>query len=216
MEKSISIKEEIKCKFNLKEVDIRTYSPLALAYIGDGIYDLIIRTIVVGRGNTRANTLHHRTSRLVNAVAQAKMAALLEPEWTPQERAVFRRGRNAKPHTMAKHATIMEYKNATGFEAVLGYLYLDNQMERLLELTALALERFEASAIMGSLGTPAGVGSVAGEQETDAERGVFVNIAAIEETEGKEAVDTQSKQEKENFGRSAEGGENREGNEDAI
>ncbi|MDE7334648.1 MAG: ribonuclease III [Lachnospiraceae bacterium] len=143
MEESISLQELIKKSFNLKEVDIRMYSPLALAYIGDGVYDLIFRTAVVQRGNTSANKLHHQTIRYVKAPAQALMVQALMEEFSPEELAVYKRGKNAKPYTMAKNATITEYKMATGLEALVGYLYLKGRMERILELIQIGLHKIE-------------------------------------------------------------------------
>ena len=135
MEKSLN--QEIKDKFAIADVDIRTYSPLTLAYIGDGIFDVIIRSIVVGRGNTPVNQLHHKTSHVVKAHSQAIMADVL----TDTEKDIYRRGRNAKSHTMAKNATVTDYRSATGFEALMGYLYLTDQMERMMEVVSIGLER---------------------------------------------------------------------------
>ena len=118
MEKGINA--YIKERFHLGDVDIRTYSPLTLAYIGDGIYDLVIRSVVVGRGNTKAGKLHQTTSQLVKAHAQSEMMHAIEPELTEEESDVFRRGRNAKSPTMAKNATMADYRRATGFEALMG------------------------------------------------------------------------------------------------
>lgn len=132
MEKGIDA--YIREQFDIKEVDIRTYSPLTLAYIGDGIFDLVIRSIVVGRGNTRANELHHRTSHIVKAHTQAEMIEKLLPHLTEEESDIYRRGRNAKSPTMAKNATMSDYRKATGFEALMGYLYLTDQFERILFL----------------------------------------------------------------------------------
>lgn len=132
MEKGIDA--YIREQFDIKEVDIRTYSPLTLAYIGDGIFDLVIRSIVVGRGNTRANELHHRTSHIVKAHTQAEMAEKLLPVLTETENDIYRRGRNAKSPTMAKNATMSDYRKATGFEALMGYLYLTDQFERIVSL----------------------------------------------------------------------------------
>lgn len=133
----------IKEKFGLPEVDIATYSPLALAYIGDGIYDLIIRSIVVGRGNTKASKLHMTTSQLVKAHAQSEMMRVIEPVLSPEEEDIFRRGRNAKSPTMAKNATMTDYRRATGFEALMGYLYLSDQTERIFELVELGLRNYD-------------------------------------------------------------------------
>ena len=132
MEKGIDA--YIREQFDIKEVDIRTYSPLTLAYIGDGIFDLVIRSIVVGRGNTRANELHHRTSHIVKAHTQAAMAEKLLPVLTETENDIYRRGRNAKSPTMAKNATMSYNRKATGFEALMGYLYLTDQFERIVFL----------------------------------------------------------------------------------
>lgn len=125
---------QIRERFPGKQADVRSYSPLALAYIGDAVYDLIIRTVVVERANRPANELHRITVRYVSAGAQAKIAQALADSFTEEERAVYRRGRNAKPHTTAKNASLKEYLQATGFEAVLGYLYLADNMPRALEL----------------------------------------------------------------------------------
>lgn len=139
MEKSLN--QQIKDIFAIADVDIRTYSPLTLAYIGDGIFDVVIRSIVVGRGNTPVNQLHHKTSHIVKAHSQAMMAEVLLDEMTDTEKDIYRRGRNAKSHTMAKNATVMDYRSATGFEALMGYLYLTDAMDRILELVSIALER---------------------------------------------------------------------------
>lgn len=141
MEESLTILEAIKRNFDCKDVDIRTYSPLTLAYIGDAIYDLVIRTIVVERGNRSANHLHKKTVTYVNARVQAKMMDVLEEELTEEEQAVYHRGRNAKSYTSAKNASIIEYRKATGLEALCGYLYLQGEQERMLILIRTALAR---------------------------------------------------------------------------
>lgn len=137
MEKGIN--EYILANFGMEHVDVRSYSPLTLAYIGDGIFDLIIRSIIVGKGNTRANELHKQTSQIVKAHTQSEMIEVLLPELTEEELAVYKRGRNAKSPTMAKNATMADYRRATGFEALMGYLYLENHMERMMELIKRAL-----------------------------------------------------------------------------
>lgn len=141
MEESITILEAIKRDFACKEVDIRTYSPLTLAYIGDAIYDLVIRTIVVERGNSSANKLHRKTVSYVNARVQARMIDALEEELTEEEKAVYHRGRNAKSYTSAKNASVTEYRKATGMEALCGYLYLQGRQERMLYLIREAIKR---------------------------------------------------------------------------
>ena len=140
MEESIKYLME---QFHLEKQDIRSYSPLTLAYIGDGIYELYIRTILVEQGNRQANKLHKHASRLVKAQAQSKMIETLEPLFTPEEEAVYKRGRNAKSYTTAKNATTGEYRRATGVEAVMGYLYLTGQHFRMIDLIKIGMEALD-------------------------------------------------------------------------
>ena len=123
---------ELKELFDLKDADLRTYSPLTLAYIGDGVYELVIRTILVKKANC-----------LVKASEQSGMMEILEPLLTEEEKSVYRRGRNAHSATMAKHATMADYRRATGFEALMGYLYLKEDFSRILELVHAGLEKEE-------------------------------------------------------------------------
>ena len=138
MEKGID--SYLKEQFEIPDVDIRTYSPLTLAYIGDAVYDLIIRTVVVERANRSPKELHKATVKYVNAATQARMIEALEPELTEEETAVFHRGRNAKSGTSAKNASIVDYRKATGFEAVMGYLYLQGDLDRAVMLIKKALD----------------------------------------------------------------------------
>ena len=110
--------KKFKELFELEDTDIRTYSPLTLAYIGDAIYELVIRTILVEKGNTQVNKLHQRASKLVKASAQSAIIEKLKPHLTEEETGVFKRGRNAKSFTMAKNASMSDYRRATGFEAL--------------------------------------------------------------------------------------------------
>ncbi len=134
MEADLSLLEQIKKEFECKEVDVRAYSPLTLAYIGDAVYELVIRTVVVERANRAANELHKRAVKFVQAGTQAAMITALQEILTEDELAVFKRGRNAKSNTSAKNASITDYRKATGFEALIGFLYLTNQTDRLLYL----------------------------------------------------------------------------------
>ena len=129
-----TILQLIRESFPGKRQDPKAYSPLALAYMGDALYDLVIRTVVVERGNRPVRDLHRIAVRYVSAEAQAKMVSALHDRLTEEEEAVYRRGRNSKPHTKAKNASMEDYLKATGFEAVLGYLYLTDNTERALEL----------------------------------------------------------------------------------
>lgn len=117
------------------------YSALGLAYIGDDVYDLIIRTIVLELGNGRVKNFHRITSGVVKAESQAKLVKEILNLLTEEELAVYRHGRNAKSATSAKNASIVDYRMATGLEALMGYLYLRHDMERLLFLVRTGLER---------------------------------------------------------------------------
>ncbi len=124
----------IRRMWDLPEMDLRTYSPLTLAFIGDSIYDLIIRTLVVESGNAPVNKLHKQVTKQVQATAQAELFHKLQDRLTEEEMAVYKRGRNAKSFTSAKNAGIVEYRTATGLEALIGYLYLSGRINRILEL----------------------------------------------------------------------------------
>lgn len=134
MEKSIDLFEYTAKHLDLMGKDITTFSPLTLAFLGDAVYEVIIRTMVVCEGNTQVNKLHKKSSNLVNAEAQANMIKSLMDELSEEELAYYKRGRNAKSYTSAKNATIADYRMATGFEALVGYLYLTRQSERMMEL----------------------------------------------------------------------------------
>ena len=135
------LNDYINEKFDITSKDIRTYSPLTLAYIGDAVYDLVVRSVLVNRGNTAVNNLHKRASAIVKAPAQAQVAASIMDDLTDEEKDIYRRGRNSKPHTKAKNASTIEYLEATGLEAVVGFLYLKGDMDRALNLIRLGLER---------------------------------------------------------------------------
>ena len=130
---------QLKELFHLEDQDLRSYSPLTLAYIGDGVYELIIRTILVKKGNCPVNRLHKKASSLVKAGAQSAIMEVIEEELTPEELSVYRRGRNAHSPTMAKHATMADYRRATGFEALMGYLYLKEDYTRMLTLVRMGI-----------------------------------------------------------------------------
>lgn len=144
MEKNLTeLSDALIQKLDTSDLDLRTYSPLTLAFIGDSIYDLLIRTMVVKQANQSNHALHKKCARMVKAETQSKMMDGILELLTEEEMQVFRRGRNAKMATMAKHASMTDYKKATGFEALLGYLYLKGDKKRLLELVAAALAVYE-------------------------------------------------------------------------
>ncbi len=132
--------EYINTAFALPSRDWKQYAPLTLAYIGDAAYELIIRTAYVKRHDIQPQKLHQKVTRCVSAKAQAKMITALLPELDEEETAIYRRGRNSKPYTKAKNATMAEYLEATGFEALMGYLYLEEKYERMTELTLKGLK----------------------------------------------------------------------------
>ncbi|MGN0407777.1 MAG: Mini-ribonuclease 3 [Bacteroides sp.] len=140
--------EVVRQGLSLKEIDVMTYSPLTLAYIGDDAYDLIIRTYVLNKGNMPVNKLNKMANELVKAGAQSAMMGVIEPLLDAEELAVYKRGRNAKSYTKAKNATIGDYRRATGFEALMGYLYLTGNYVRMVELIKAGLsERLDTDEV---------------------------------------------------------------------
>lgn len=145
MEESITWQFDscLKDIFQLKEVDVSEYSPLTLAYIGDCIFDLIIKTKIINQGNQPVQKLHKMTSQYVQASTQSRMMRVLQEHLTEEEHAVYKRGRNAKSVSPAKNQSITDYRRATGFEAVMGYLYLCKDWERMLTLIKMGLDSLE-------------------------------------------------------------------------
>lgn len=113
---------------------------LLLAYVGDSIFDLAIRTFVLKKGNRQVNKINTDVTTYVSAAAQARIADALKPAFTEDEALIYQRGRNAKPKTKAKNASQGEYHKATGIEAVFGYLYLKGERERILELIKMSVD----------------------------------------------------------------------------
>ena len=134
---------KLKDCFGIKEIAADTYSPLALAYIGDTVYDMIFRTIVVGRVNMAPHKYHKKVCSYVSAVAQSNMVEAIKDRLTDKELRIYKRGRNSKPYNKAKNASSIEYQRATGLEALVGYLYLNDEMDRLYELLSYGLGKLE-------------------------------------------------------------------------
>ena len=109
-------------------------SSLALAHVGDAVYELLVRSMLASRGPAAVQELHRQTVSYVRAEAQAKAAKKLLPLLTEEESAVYRRGRNSHVHGVPAHANPGEYHSATGFEALLGWLYLQGRTERIQSL----------------------------------------------------------------------------------
>ena len=139
MEKGL--REEILQVFPQREVDIRTYSPLGLAFLGDGVYSVIVRTMVISKGNRQAEKLHNETRTLVSAAAQARIGDAIADLLTEEEAAIYRRGRNSNPYHHAKNASMEDYLKATALETLCGYLYLKDETARFLALLKAGIER---------------------------------------------------------------------------
>ena len=125
------------------EVEIQFTSPLVLAYIGDAIYEAFVRTYILGKYKGTVNELHRISTKFVKASAQAQIVHHLEKEWSEEEWNVIKRGRNQKSSTVPKNADLTDYKYATGFEALIGYLYLMEKQERMVEIIKRAIEVIE-------------------------------------------------------------------------
>ena len=119
------------------------YSSLALAYLGDAVYELYVRNHLLSKGNFSVNELHKRAVHYVQAKAQSDAVTSLEAELTEEEMRVYKRGRNAKPATLPKHANVGDYHRATGFEALAGFLYLEGNIPRLNQLIEKAISILE-------------------------------------------------------------------------
>ena len=144
MEESLTqnLTESIKNVLGLKEISPAQLSPLVLAYIGDSIFDLVIKTYLLDtKGHMQVNKLNRFASNIVKAQSQSEMIGIIEPLLSPAEEAVYKRGRNAKSYTSAKNASISDYRRATGFEALMGYLYLEGEYERMIQLIKAGLDK---------------------------------------------------------------------------
>ncbi len=126
----------------MEESRLKTYSPLSLAFLGDAVFSLFMREHVMKAGNMSARKLHDRTVKLVSANAQEKaiLQMIEEKMLSDEETDVYRRGENAKVDTHAKNASLITYHRATGFECLIGWLYLKEEQERIEELLTKAIE----------------------------------------------------------------------------
>ena len=119
--------------------DVKLMKPLVWAYIGDNVYELFIRINLVNTTNLDPHRLHVEAIKYVKAKAQAEILLKIEDKLNDEEKDIVRRGRNANAHHLPKNAEIMDYKYATGFEALIGYLYLSKQDKRLKEILEMCL-----------------------------------------------------------------------------
>ncbi len=125
----------LSCDFDLRQI-----SPLTLSFIGDGVYDLMVREYVISLANRPVGQLNKRKVNVVNCKFQAECAVVLEPHLTEEETVIYKRGKNANVHTIPKNASRQDYHIATGFEALFGYLYLKKDIKRLRELFDMLVE----------------------------------------------------------------------------
>lgn len=139
MEESLEF-QYFKEVFQIEHGDAANYSPLALAYIGDAIFDVMIRTMAVSKVNKQVNKYHKDVSKIVCAPAQAIMMQGILEQLTKEEQDIYKRGRNANSYSKAKNASRSEYRTATGFEALIGYLYLKEDFKRLSDVVKMALD----------------------------------------------------------------------------
>lgn len=116
------------------EIDLRERSAVSLAFLGDGVLELLVRARLVAGSRMGPGELHREAAKIVSAKGQAQVLQTLEPLLSEREAAVLRRGRNANKQSAAKNATSQQYHASTGLEAVFGWLYLQNEQERILEL----------------------------------------------------------------------------------
>lgn len=128
-----------------KAVDVNLINGIALAFEGDAVYSMYVRRHLIFKGLTKPNKLHGEANKYVSAKAQASLiSALLEAQLlTEKEEEIYKRGRNTNSHTKAKNADVVTYRMSTGFEAVLGYLHMTEQIERLEELVAWCIDKIE-------------------------------------------------------------------------
>lgn len=114
--------------------EVKQMSPLTWAYVGDSVYELYIRTYLTNTTHLKPHELHIKSIKYVKAKAQADILNKIEESLTEEEKDIARRGRNTQTHHIAKNATVQDYMYATAFEALIGYLYLTKQDERLKEI----------------------------------------------------------------------------------
>ena len=138
--KELTIASAILAKAGIADCDAAMLSPLTLAYIGDSVFELIVRRIVLKRTRMPSGKMHQEVTGIVCAGSQAQIGRLIRPLLTPEEDAVYRRGRGAKPDHTAKNASRRDYLEATALEALIGYLYLNRRYKRLAGLIRAGLE----------------------------------------------------------------------------
>ena len=139
-EQDKDILSQIIERFGMQAKDVNAMPALTLAYIGDCIYELVIRTVLVERGLTHVSELNKNAVTYVKASAQKDMYHAVESKLSEEEAAVFRRGRNVRSSSCPKNASVTDYHAATGYEALMGYLFLKGRTDRIAELVKTGIE----------------------------------------------------------------------------
>ena len=138
------MKTAIKTTFQTEDINPDQYSPLTLAYMGDCAYEIVIRTLLVHKGNAPVDKLNRKASRLAKAETQSQIITAIQEQLTEEEQTMYKRGRNAKSYSSAKNASINDYRRATGFEALIGWLYLKGDFERMTQIIRMGFEAIGA------------------------------------------------------------------------
>ncbi|MBP3610959.1 MAG: ribonuclease III [Lachnospiraceae bacterium] len=141
------MEKAIKETFSIPDINPDQYSPLTLAYMGDCAYEIVIRTLLVHKGNTHVDRLNKRASNLAKAATQSQMITAIMEHLSEEEITMYKRGRNAKSYTSAKNASINDYRRATGFETLVGWLYLKGEFDRMTEIIRLGFEAIGADIL---------------------------------------------------------------------
>ncbi len=150
------MEKAIKETFQIPDIDPNQYSPLTLAYMGDCAYEIVIRTLLVHKGNTHVDRLNKKASNLAKAATQSQIIGAVMEYLTEEEVTIYKRGRNAKSYTSAKNASINDYRRATGFEALIGWLYLKGDFERMTEIIRQGFEAIGADIVSDTEKSEAG------------------------------------------------------------
>ena len=141
------MEKAIKETFQTAEINADQYSPLTLAYMGDCAYEIVIRTLLVHQGNAPVDKLNRKASRLAKAETQSQLIGAIQEQLSEEELAMYKRGRNAKSYSSAKNASINDYRRATGFEALIGWLYLKGELERMTQIIRMGFEAIGADIV---------------------------------------------------------------------
>ena len=140
MEEGISL---IKKAWHIDRIDDKRYSPIVLAYMGDCVYELIIRSVIVISGNMQVEKMSKKCVSFVNHTYQARLIHAIEDMLTDDEMSIYKRGRNGRIASMPRRATVSEYRAATGLESLMGYLYINNKLDRCIELIREGISRLD-------------------------------------------------------------------------